>query len=287
MILALIGLAAEFIDGSLGMAYGVTATSLLIGSGIAPAVASASVHSAEIATTMASAVSHWRLGNADPRIVFGLMLPGAAGAFSGALFVSSVPGDAIKPFISAYLLLLGLFILIWFARHGAGSGAPRPPLSRLSMSTLGLVAGFCDASGGGGWGPIATSTLLARREALPYRVIGSVDTSETAVTIAATLGFLISMGLKGVNPLWVGALLLGGVCAAPIAAWLVRRVPNHYLGILVAGVILFTNARTLLNSTGAPPPAATAAYGLLGGLWALGLAYRLVRLVRARRQAGY
>jgi hypothetical protein len=285
LVLAVIGLLAELVDGSLGMAYGVTITSLLVATGLAPVLASASVHSAEVVTTMAAAVSHWRLGNTNARLISGLVLPGAVGAFCGALFLASVPGGTIKPFVSGYLLLLGFFILARFARGSRVSAnePPRRPLTRPWLALLGLVAGFFDASGGGGWGPIATTTLLARREAPPNQVIGSVDASEMVVTIAATLGFLFSMGLKGVNPWWVLALIVGGVIAAPIAAWLVRRIPTHLLGILVAGVILFTNARTLLGATGAPPAAVAPAYGALGGLWALVLAYRLATGRRTKR----
>lgn len=249
IVLAFIGFVAQLINGALGMAYGVSSTSFLLAYGIAPAVASASVHMAELVTTAASGLSHWKFGNVDKSVVKKLMIPGSIGAFLGACFLSSLPGESVKPFIAAFLFLLGFFVIFRFLfgknqpRRAAGSKRGR------WMAPLGLIAGFADSTGGGGWGPLTTPILLSRKEMEPRKVIGSVDASEFAVALFATLGFLISLGWNEVNWLWVGMLMAGGVVAAPIAAWFVRVVPSYLLGVLVGGLIITTNTQTLLKSS--------------------------------------
>ncbi|MFD0048712.1 sulfite exporter TauE/SafE family protein [Actinomycetes bacterium NPDC127524] len=249
LILAFIGLLAQLIDGSLGMAYGVTSSSLLLAFGITPAVASASVHLSEVVTTAASGISHIRFGNVDKKMVFRLIIPGSIGAFTGACFLSSLPGDAVKPYVSAFLLILGAYIIIRFLfLFKPSEDRELPPLPYKQSIPLGLIAGFADATGGGGWGPISTPILLSKKGMTARKVIGTVDTSEFAVSISATLGFIISLGWDQVNWLWVGALMLGGVLAAPIAAWLVRIIPAQLMGVFVGGFIIILNARTLLNT---------------------------------------
>ncbi|WP_026695059.1 sulfite exporter TauE/SafE family protein [Peribacillus kribbensis] len=250
LILAFIGLAAQLIDGSLGMGFGITSTSLLLLLGSAPAAASASVHLAEVVTNAASGISHIRFGNVNKQTVFRLILPGSIGAFAGACFLSSLPGDVIKPYISGFLLLLGFYVIFRFAfikqkKHYAKKG-----FSKKQLIPLGLVAGFMDATGGGGWGPVTTPVLLAKNDDEPRKIVGSVDTSEFAVSLSATLGFLVSLGWKEVSWTWVLAIMAGGMLAAPIAAWLVKKMPAHILGILVGGIIILTNLRTLLNTGG-------------------------------------
>ncbi|MCM3653238.1 sulfite exporter TauE/SafE family protein [Metabacillus litoralis] len=249
IIFALIGLLAQLIDGSLGMAYGVTSTSLLLAFGIAPAVASASVHLAEVVTTAASGVSHIKFGNVDKQTVYRLIIPGSIGAFLGATFLSNLPGDLAKPYISIFLLLLGVYVLIrflfQFKPQEEGKGLN---LTRKQSIPLGLIAGFADATGGGGWGPIATPVLLSRKGMSARKVVGTVDTSEFAIAVSATLGFFISLGWEEVNWLWVGALMIGGIIAAPIAAWLVRKIHPQLMGVLVGGFIILVNARTLLTT---------------------------------------
>lgn len=247
----LIGFFAQLIDGALGMAYGVTSTSLLLLFGIAPAVASASVHVAEIFTALASGISHFHFGNVDPKTVYRLIVPGMLGAFLGAFFLSSLPGDIAKPYIA--LLLGGLGITIFFRflfKSGqqtvrqTTSQAPR----RKWVAPLGFVAGFVDATGGGGWGPFMTPVLLANNTLAPRQVIGSVDTSEFAISLAATLGFVLSLGFHQFQWEWVLALIIGGMVAAPIAAWFVQKVPATILGVLVGGLIVLTNFNTVLTS---------------------------------------
>ncbi|WP_027410528.1 sulfite exporter TauE/SafE family protein [Anoxybacteroides tepidamans] len=268
----IVGFIAQLIDGSLGMAYGVTSTTLLLTFGIAPAVASASVHLAEVATTAASGVSHLKFGNVDRGMVWRLILPGSIGAFVGACFLSHLPGDLIKPYISVFLLMLGLYIMYRFLFQGPSQKQiEAQKLSNKQLVPLGLIAGFLDATGGGGWGPIATPVLLAKKGIEARKVVGTVDTSEFAVAISATLGFFISLGWEEVNWFWVGTLMLGGVIAAPIAAWIVKILPSHLLGVLVGGLIILTNVRTLLHTWAVSEKWYTIVYVIIILGWALSI----------------
>jgi uncharacterized protein len=250
IILAIIGFFAQLIDGSLGMGYGISSTTLLLSFGIAPAVASASIHLSEVVTTAVSGVSHLKFGNVDKTMVKQLIIPGAIGAFIGACFLSSLPGDVIKPYISIFLCLLGLYVLIrfLFKFRVAQAQEKLKPLSMKQSIPLGLFAGFADATGGGGWGPIATPVLLSKKGMIPRKAIGTVDTSEFAVAFFGSLGFIISLGWEAVNWMWVGALIIGGVFAAPIAAFLVRIFPAKFLGVVVGGFIILSNIRTILDT---------------------------------------
>lgn len=248
ILLALVGLAAQLVDGSLGMAYGVTSTTLLLAIGTNPAAASATVHLAEIGTTLASGVSHWRFGNVDWKVVLRIGVPGAVGAFAGATFLSNLSTDAAKPVMSLLLLALGLYLLVRFTLKGLRTDRQHLPLRKRFLAPLGVFAGFVDATGGGGWGPVGTPALLASGRLEPRKVVGSIDTSEFLVALAASLGFLFSLGSQGIDFTWVAALLIGGLIAAPFAAWLVRKVPGRVLGSAVGGVIVLTNTRTLLRS---------------------------------------
>lgn len=247
ILLALVGLAAQLVDGSLGMAYGVTSTTLLLAIGANPAAASATVHLAEIGTTLASGASHWRFKNVDWKVVARIGIPGAIGAFAGATFLSWLSTEIAKPLMSVLLLGLGVYVLIRFTVRGLRTDRLGQPLRKRFLTPLGLVAGFMDATGGGGWGPVGTPAILASGRLEPRKVVGSIDTSEFFVAIAASVGFLLGLGTAGIDPAWALALLIGGLIAAPIAAWLVRLVPPRVLGSAVGGVIVVTNARTLLN----------------------------------------
>ena len=248
MILALIGFLAQLIDGALGMAYGVTSTSLLLAFGLVPAIASATVHMAEVVTTAASGISHIKFGNVDRPVMFKLIIPGSIGAFLGACFLSSLPGDIVKPYISLFLLFLGGYVLIRFLlMNQSKSDKKSIDLSRKKSTLLGFIAGFADATGGGGWGPITTPVLLSQKGASPRKVIGTVDTSEFAIAISATIGFLISLGWEEINWTLAITFMVGGIFAAPIAAWLVKRLPSYLLGVLVGGFIILTNVHILLQ----------------------------------------
>ncbi|MGC5031886.1 sulfite exporter TauE/SafE family protein [Micromonospora sp. DT229] len=283
LVIALVGLAAQLVDGALGMAYGLTSSTLLLLVGVAPAAASASVHLAEIGTTLAAGTAHWRFGNVDWRVVIRIAIPGAVGAFAGATFLSSLSTEAAAPWMAAILFTLGAYLLVRFSRPLRRN----PTAGRLRgrfLGPLGLVAGFVDATGGGGWGPVATPALLVSGRMEPRKVIGSVDTSEFLVAVSASLGFLIGLGTEGFLLPIVLALLIGGLIAAPIAAWLVRIVPAQMLGAAVGGVIVLTNARILMRTAEFDGALPVLVYLLLAAGWvtALLLAVRLVR--RARRQ---
>lgn len=280
IIFALIGLLAQLIDGSLGMAYGVTSSSLLLAFGIAPAVTSASVHLAEVVTTAASGASHIKFGNVDKQTVYRLIIPGSIGAFLGATFLSNLPGDMAKPYISAFLLILGAYVLIRFLfnfrPHEERKGLN---LTRKQSIPLGLIAGFADATGGGGWGPIATPVLLSQKGMSPRKVVGTVDTSEFAVAVSATLGFLISLGWEEVNWLWVGALMIGGIIAAPIAAWFVRKVHAQLMGVLVGGFIILVNARSLATAWIENTSIYPFIYSGIAILWIVAIIYTITKIV--------
>ncbi|MPZ86085.1 MAG: TSUP family transporter [Actinophytocola sp.] len=284
LLLALVGLGAQLVDGSLGMAYGVTSTTLLLAIGANPAAASATVHLAEIGTTLASGLAHWRFGNVDWKVVAKIGIPGAVGAFAGATFLSSLSTEVAEPVMSVLLLALGVYILVRFTTFGLPRHNLGKPLRKRFLGPLGLVAGFVDATGGGGWGPVGTPAILASGRLEPRKTIGSIDTAEFLVAVAASLGFLFGLGGVGVNFSWVLALLIGGVIAAPIAAWLVRHIPPRVLGSAVGGIIVVTNVRTLLKSDwidasdGVRYPVYVAVYVI----WAAALAYS-IRQYRANR----
>jgi uncharacterized protein len=261
IILAVVGLAAQLVDGSLGMGYGVTSSTLLVLAGLTPAAASASVHFSELGTNLVSGLAHWKLRNVDWRVVARIAGPGAVGAFLGATVLSAVSTEFAAPLMSAILGALGVYIILRFVL------GVRPTLKKALtlkfLAPLGLFAGFVDATGGGGWGPVATPALLVDGRMEPRKVIGSVDTSELAVSLAASLGFLVGLGAAGINWGFALALLAGGLVAAPLAAYLVRVAPTHLLGVAVGGVILLTNSRTLLKSVDASDPVRFTVYAVI------------------------
>ncbi|MGY1743065.1 MULTISPECIES: sulfite exporter TauE/SafE family protein [unclassified Blastococcus] len=283
-LLALAGLGAQLVDGSLGMAYGVTSTTLLLAIGTNPAAASATIHLAEIGTTLASGLSHWKFGNVDWRVVARVGVPGAIGAFTGATVLSSLSTELAAPVMSLILLSLGIYLLVRFTLRGIDRRNLGKPVRTRFLGPLGLVAGFVDATGGGGWGPVGTPALLASGRMEPRKVIGSIDTSEFLVALAASLGFLVALGSQGIDFAWVAALLVGGLIAAPIAAWLVRHVPPRLLGSLVGGVIVLTNSRTLLRSdwVDAPDGVRYAVYAAIYLVWAAAVAWSFLEYRRDR-----
>lgn len=270
LIFTLVGLGAQLVDGALGMAFGVTATTMLVLSGVASAQASAAVHLAEVGTTLASAVSHWRFKNIDWPLVAKLGLPGAVGAFAGATVLSSLSTESAAPLMAAILLGIGIYVLLRFSlgapltlgEHGTSHSAK-------FLAPLGLFGGFIDASGGGGWGPVTTSTLLSQGKTAPRTVIGSVSASEFLVSVSASIGFLIGLRQEFLEnwPVVLG-LMVGGVIAAPFAAWLVSRVNPALLGAAVGGVILLTNSQKLVHYFGVHWPWSTGIYAAIVVAWA-------------------
>ncbi len=249
IVLAVVGAIAQLIDGSLGMAYGVTSSTLLLaGPASAPASASAAVHLSEIGTTLVSGFSHHKLGNVDWRTVSIIAVPGGIGAFAGATFLSSIPGDTAKPWVAALLLGLGVYVIWRFLALGGRRPTFSGRLKAAFLAPLGVVAGLMDAIGGGGWGPVGTTSLLSSGRLEPRKVVGSIDTSEFVVAIGGSLGFLFALGSQGLQVGFALALLVGGVIAAPFAAWLVRHLPGRVLGVAAGGLIILTNTKTILDA---------------------------------------
>jgi len=236
LVYVAIGFAAQVVDGALGMAYGVTASSLLLGVGVAPAVSSATVHAAECFTTGASALSHHTFGNIDKKLFRRLLIPGMIGAAIGAYLLVQLPGETIKPWIAGYLLLLGIVIV--------AKGFREIVAKRVTshLIPLGFFGALIDAIGGGGWGPIVATNLLARGNEARL-TIGTVNAVEFFVTLTASLVFLATLGVSH----WqiVAALALGGVAAAPIGGWLVKHLNPRYLLFVVGLLVIGLSLRTL------------------------------------------
>jgi len=233
-----VGFLAQMVDGCLGMAYGVSSTTFLLSLGLPPAAASAAVHTAEVFTTGVSGLSHLRFGNVDRQLIRRLLIPGVIGGILGAYVLTSIPGNVVKPVVAAYLLIMGVRIL-WKAirRTGGKGGTVR------HFAPLGVIGGFFDAIGGGGWGPIVTSTLVANGHH-PRFTIGSVNLTEFFVTLAEAATFFTLIGL-GHWRVIVG-LVIGGVVAAPLAAFICRKLPTRALMIVIGALITVLSVRTIL-----------------------------------------
>ncbi|MCL4766978.1 MAG: sulfite exporter TauE/SafE family protein [Hyphomicrobiaceae bacterium] len=232
-----LGFVAQVVDGALGMAYGVTVSSVLLSMGVPPAVTSACVHAAEVFTTGTSGLAHWWAGNIDRRLVLRLVLPGMIGGAIGAFALTNVPGELVRPWISAYLLALGIVIL-WKAFRPRSNQVETPK----GVAPLGFFGGILDAMGGGGWGPLVTSTLVGFGAA-PRIVIGSVNLTEFFVTLTISATFLATIGLS----LWpiIAGLVVGGMLAAPFAALAVRHLPARALMIIVGCVVIIMSSRSI------------------------------------------
>ncbi|HEX8526400.1 sulfite exporter TauE/SafE family protein [Allosphingosinicella sp.] len=227
-----IGFAAQLVDGALGMAFGVISTTMLMGFGTSPQAASASVHAVEIFTTGASGLSHSFHRNVDWRLFLRIAIPGVIGGCLGA-YALVWAGENARPFVLAYLAAVGFYLLWRGLTHGHQERAPRV------VEPLGLVGGFLDASGGGGWGPIVTSNLLIQGMS-PRKVIGTVNTAEFLVTLAISATFLVALGPEAFTLVTLG-LLIGGVAAAPIGGYVAKRVEARRLLLVVAVVLLITS----------------------------------------------
>ncbi len=285
VVLGIVGFIAQLVDGSLGMAYGVTSTTLLLAiAGLTPALASTAVHLSEVGTTLASGVSHWRFGNVDWAKIAWLAIPGGIGAFLGAVvLVSVISAEAAEPIVAIFLFLLGAYVLARFAFNRATQVVQNLPIPRVFLAPLGLIAGFLDAAGGGGWGPISTPTLLSSGRMEPRKVVGTVDTSEFIVALCASIGFLISLSFAEVPWGVVGVLLGGGLIAAPIAAWIVRHLNARVLGTAVGGFILLVNAKTFLEAVGLDPSLNIIVYMAILAVWVTALYFAITALRRERQ----
>jgi uncharacterized membrane protein YfcA len=236
-LFTLAGFLAQLIDGTISMGYGVSATTLLLSFGVPPASASASVHTAEVVATAFSAWNHWRFKNVIASFVKRLLIPGVIGAVAGAYILTTIPGDVIKPFMAAYLILMGIVILAKAWRGTVHVGNEK------HIEVLGLVGGFCDSVGGGGWGPIVAGTLLARGNP-PRTTIGSVAFSEFFVTVAASATLLLTVGVSSWLP--IAGLALGGAIASPFAARMTGRIPARPLMVIVGVVVILLSVRTIV-----------------------------------------
>ena len=241
LLYILVGFIAQMIDGALGMAYGVSSNTFLLSLGIPPAAASASVHMAEVVTTGISGFSHWKLGNVDWKLVRRLLVPGVIGGVIGAYLLTSIDGNIVKPYIAVYLLFMGGFIIYkaftMKSQHKLDDyHAPR-------ISILGFLGGFCDAIGGGGWGPVVTSTLVAYGKH-PRMTIGSVNFSEFFITFSESITFMIALSFGQYWQIILG-LLIGGAIAAPIAALLSQKLPLKALMVVVGILIMILSIRTI------------------------------------------
>ncbi len=237
-----VGFIAQLIDGSLGMAYGVSANSFLLTLGVSPVVASSSVHAAEVVTTLISGISHWKFGNVDKRTVLTLLIPGVIGGGAGAYLLTTFDGNVIKPYISIYLLIMGIRIL-----YKAFRPTPehhKEPKTGLLVA-LGLTGGTVDAMGGGGWGPVVTSTLISTGHS-PRKSIGSVNLSEFFVTLTESIVFILTIGLTH----WkiILGLLIGGIVAAPFGALITKKLPTKSILVIVGALIVLLQLRTLYNT---------------------------------------
>ncbi len=234
----IVGFLAQLVDGALGMAYGITASSLLMTIGIPPAITSATVHVSECFTTGASGLSHHTFGNIDKALFRRLIVPGIFGAVLGAYILSNLPGDEIKPFISAYLLIMGCFIIF----KGLRSFPSRQVTTYIRP--LAFCGAFIDAIGGGGWGPVVATTLLVRGNQI-RETIGSVNAAEFFITLAASLTFLFTVGWSH----WdlILGLALGGLIAAPIGAWACKRLPIKPFMVAVGVLVIVLSLRNIFK----------------------------------------
>jgi len=256
VVFFLAGFAASLVDGALGMGFGPTSASILLGSGLSPSAISTTVNLAKVATGVTAAVSHWRFDNIDRDLVRRLAVPGSIGALLGVTVLANVDGDRLRPLLSVLLLLMAVRILWRFSRPFARTGgdvdgeADEIDVRRAQLRGTGAVAAVGGVTNGlvGAWGPVVTPFLLQR--GLPPRyAIGSVNTAEVAVAVVASGSLLASVGGGGIDVGVVLAMLAGGVLAAPLAAWVIRYLPARAMGVAVGGLLSFTNARELLSDT--------------------------------------
>lgn len=236
-----VGFIAQLVDGALGMAYGITATTFFLSSGMPPMTATASVHIAEIFTTAASGLSHWHRGNINRRLFLLLLFPGMIGGFLGVLLVTHIDSSQFKPWMAGYLCLMGAYLIF----KSFGKMRRVYQVHGKQIAPLGLFAAFMDAIGGGGWGPIVTTTLLGTGHE-PRTTIGSVNAAEFFITVVTGVSFAVFAGLT----YWEASagLILGGFVSAPLAVFITSRLKPQRLMLLVGLLITGLSAYTLWNA---------------------------------------
>ncbi|GAA2072200.1 sulfite exporter TauE/SafE family protein [Aeromicrobium tamlense] len=250
---ALAGGLAQLVDGTLGMGFGVTSATVLLLMGVAPVTASAATHAAKLPTTLISGLSHWREGNIDTAVLVRVALPGAVGGFLGAVVLTTISLASAKGWMSGLLLFFGFVI---FARFGLGIRlipTPRNGHTARWLSPIGLLGGFVDATGGGGWGPVVTPSLMTVTRHEPRQVVGTVNAAEFLVAVSVSFGFLTGAAQHGIPWLPVLGLALGGAVMAPIAARLAGRLPHAPMGTMVGGMVILVNGVTIIAALGGLP----------------------------------
>ncbi|MBX3286314.1 MAG: sulfite exporter TauE/SafE family protein [Actinobacteria bacterium] len=250
---ALAGFCASLVDGALGMGFGPTSSSILLGVGLPPASVSTTVNLAKVATGIASSISHWRFRNIDHRLVLQLAVPGALGALLGVTVLSNVDAATLRPVLAVLLLVIGLRILLRYSRPIAVKAEEftdldhdpdkMPPFDDRGVEVVAAAGGLTNGMIGA-WGPVVTPFLM-HRELPPRFAVGSVNTAEVAVAMVSATSLIAALGSGGLDVGIVIAMLAGGVVAAPVAAWFVRKVPPRPMGVAVAALLLLTNAREL------------------------------------------
>jgi uncharacterized protein len=243
---ALAGGLAQLVDGTLGMGFGVTSATVLLALGVAPATASAATHAAKLPTTLISGLSHWRVGNVDKAVLVRVAIPGAVGGFLGAVVLTSISMAAAKSGMAALLLFFGVVILVRFGFGLRIIPTPKNGHTARWLSPIGLLGGFVDATGGGGWGPVVTPSLMTVTSHEPRKVVGTTNAAEFLVAVSVSLGFITGAAHQDIPWLPVLGLVLGGVIVAPIAARLAGRLPHAPMGVMVGGLIILVNSIVVL-----------------------------------------
>ena len=284
LLFAAAGFAATFVDGALGMGFGPTSSSILLGTGLAPAVVSTAVNIAKLVTGVASGIAHWRLRNIERDLVLALAVPGSIGAVLGVTVLSRIDGRVIRPYLAVLLSVVGVRMLLRFIATPAAAPGSEPRAAvdgavqyrRGGVAIAGLLGGITNGLIGA-WGPVVTPYLL-NRAVRPRFAIGSVNTAEIAVASASAFTLIGSLGVAGIDGRALLAMLAGGVIAAPLAAWVIRYVPARPMGVAVAVLLLMTNAPQVVSWAGFT-------YGpLTGGIFAAAIALIVVAVQSAGRQ---
>jgi uncharacterized membrane protein YfcA len=252
-VVALAGFLAALVDGALGMGFGPTSSSILLGTGLAPASVSTTVNIAKVFSGLASAISHWRFRNIDHRLVVRLALPGCAGAVLGVTVLSNVDAETLRPVLAVLLTLIGMRILWRFSRRTtirpeefedlAHDPDAMPDFDSRGTEVVAAAGGITNGLIGA-WGPVVTPFLM-HRDLPPRFAVGSVNTAEVAVAVVSAASLIAALGSGGLDLGVVAAMLVGGMLGAPVAAWLVRRMAPRPMGVAVGGLLLLTNAREL------------------------------------------
>ncbi|MCR1782547.1 sulfite exporter TauE/SafE family protein [Nocardioides carbamazepini] len=245
---ALAGGLAQLVDGTLGMGFGVTSATVLLALGVAPATASAATHAAKLPTTFVSGISHWRAGNVDPKVLVRVALPGAVGGFLGAVILTSISLEAAKSSMAGLLIFFGLVILVRFGFGLRIIPVPKSGHTARWLSPIGLLGGFVDATGGGGWGPVVTPSLMTVTRHEPRRVVGTTNAAEFVVALSVSSGFITGAAHQDIPWLPVLGLVVGGVLVAPFAARLAGRLPHAPMGAMVGGLVILVNAVTVVGA---------------------------------------